>query len=96
MGKWERPKVRNNYGQDIVCPPIKTGAGVFAHRLPRKATDNEQLNALGIMGDDSIVEIKQLFGRRSFYIGGSGDFLYDPVNEPVLFLMKAATSGLNK
>lgn len=58
--------------------------------------DGDQLNGIGIMGEDSIEEVKQLFGRRSFYISGSGDFLYDPVNEPVMFLMKAATSGLNK
>lgn len=58
--------------------------------------DGDQLAANSIMGDDSIAEVNRLFGRRNFYISGSGDFLYDPIQEPHMFTLRALTSGLNK
>lgn len=58
--------------------------------------DGDQLSANSICAEDSKKEIKDLFNRREYYISGSGDFLYDPFSEPLKFLLKAATSGLNK
>ena len=57
--------------------------------------DGDQLGVNGISASDSIAEVDGLLGKREYYIDGSGGFLYDPVNEPVLFLFKAMTSGLN-
>ena len=56
----------------------------------------DQLNINGICGVESKKEIKNLFNQRSYYISGSGDFLYDPFPEPSLFLLKVATSGLEQ
>lgn len=57
--------------------------------------DGDQLSANSIQADDSIAEIETLFGQRIFYISGSGDFLYDPVQEPHEFMLRALTCGLN-
>jgi len=56
--------------------------------------DGDALSANSIMAEDSIAEIEQAFGRRDFYISGSGDFLYDPVQEPHEFLLRSLTNGL--
>lgn len=56
--------------------------------------DGDALSANSIMAQDSIDEIENLFGRRDFYISGSGDFLYDPVQEPHEFLLRSLTHGL--
>lgn len=58
--------------------------------------DGDQLTTNSICSEDSKDEIRELFNKREYYISGSGDFLYDPFSEPVSFLLKAATSGLNK
>jgi hypothetical protein len=56
--------------------------------------DGDALSANSIMAEDSIAEIEALFGKRDFYISGSGDFLYDPVQEPHEFLLRSLTNGL--
>lgn len=56
--------------------------------------DGDALSANSIMAEDSIAEIESLFGKRDFYISGSGDFLYDPVQEPHEFLLRSLTNGL--
>lgn len=56
--------------------------------------DGDALSANSIMAEDSIREIEDVFGRRDFYISGSGDFLYSPVQEPHEFLLRSLTNGL--
>lgn len=56
--------------------------------------DGDQLNSNSVCAEDSKKQVHDLFGKREYYISGSGRFLYDPVNEPILFMFKAATSGL--
>jgi hypothetical protein len=56
--------------------------------------DGDALSANSIMAEDSIAEIEALFDKRDFYISGSGDFLYDPVQEPHEFLLRSLTYGL--
>lgn len=56
--------------------------------------DGDAMGSNGICGEDSKAEIRELFKKREYYISGSGEFLYDPLSEPVEFLLKAATSGL--
>jgi len=56
--------------------------------------DGDALSANSIMAEDSIREVEALFGKRDFYISGSGDFLYDPVQEPHEFLLRSLTNGL--
>lgn len=56
--------------------------------------DGDQLNSNSICAEDSKSEIAALFGKREYYISGGGRFLYDPINEPILFMLKAATSGM--
>lgn len=58
--------------------------------------DGDQLNSNSVCAEDSKEEVRGLFGKREYYISGSGRFLYDPVNEPILFMFKAATSGLEE
>ena len=58
--------------------------------------DGDQLNSNSVNAEDSKNEVHDLFGKREYYISGSGRFLYDPVNEPILFMLKAATSGLEE
>ena len=57
--------------------------------------DGDALSANSIMAEDSIQEIEDLFGKRDFYISGSGDFLYSPVQEPHEFLLRSLTNGLS-
>lgn len=57
--------------------------------------DGDQLSANSIMASDSVTEIRDLFGKRIFYISGAGDFLYSPVQEPHEFLLRALTNGLS-
>lgn len=54
------------------------------------------MNSNAVCGEDSKQQVRELFGKREYYISGSGQFLYDPVNEPILFMLKAATSGLEE
>lgn len=56
----------------------------------------DALNSNSLCAEDSKAEVYNLFGSRSYYISGSGQFLYDPVNEPIMFVLKAGTSGLRK
>lgn len=58
--------------------------------------DGDQLNCNGINAEDSKAEIRELFGKREYYISGSGRFLYDPISEPILFMLKSATSGMEE
>lgn len=57
--------------------------------------DGDALSANSIMAEDSIHEIETMFGKRDFYISGSGDFLYSPVQEPHEFLLRSLTNGLS-
>lgn len=57
--------------------------------------DGDALSANSIMAEDSIREVEMMFGKRDFYISGSGDFLYDPVQEPHEFLLRSLTNGLS-
>lgn len=56
--------------------------------------DGDQLNSNSVCAEDSKEQVKELFGKRSYYISGTGRFLYDPINEPIQFMFKSATSGL--
>lgn len=58
--------------------------------------DGDQLNCNSVCGEDSKAQVRDLMGKREYYIGGSGNFLYDPINEPVLFMLAAATSGMEE
>lgn len=58
--------------------------------------DGDQLNSNSVNAEDSKEQVRALFGKREYYISGSGRFLYDPVNEPIQFMLKAATSGLEE
>lgn len=58
--------------------------------------DGDQLNSNSVCAEDSKAEVRALLGKREYYISGSGRFLYDPVNEPILFMLKAATSGMEE
>lgn len=58
--------------------------------------DGDMLNSNSVCAEDSKAQVADLFGKREYYISGSGRFLYDPVNEPILFMLKAATSGMEK
>jgi hypothetical protein len=58
--------------------------------------DGDQLNSNSVCGEDSKAQVRELLGKREYYISGSGRFLYDPVNEPILFMLKAATSGMEE
>lgn len=57
--------------------------------------DGDQLSANSIQAKDSIAEVEDLFTKRIFYISGAGEFLYDPVQEPHEFLLRALTNGLS-
>lgn len=56
--------------------------------------DGDALNSNSLCAEDSKDQAKDLFGKREYYISGNGNFLYDPVNEPLMFVLKAATSGM--
>jgi hypothetical protein len=58
--------------------------------------DGDMLNSNSVCAEDSKAQVNDLFGKREYYISGSGRFLYDPVNEPILFMLKAATSGMEE
>jgi len=58
--------------------------------------DGDQLNCNSVCAEDSKAQVRELFGKREYYISGSGRFLYDPVNEPILFMLKAMTSGMEE
>jgi len=58
--------------------------------------DGDQLNCNSVNGEDSKEQVRELFGKRDYYISGSGRFLYDPISEPILFMLKAATSGMEE
>ena len=62
----------------------------------RISVDNKQLNSNSVCAEDSKEEVYDLFGKREYYISGTGRFLYDPINEPILFMFKSATSGLEE
>ena len=56
--------------------------------------DGDALNSNSLCADDTKAQVKDLFGKREYYISGTNNFLYDPVNEPLMFVLKAATSGM--
>lgn len=56
--------------------------------------DGDALNSNSLCGEDTKAQVHELFGKREYYISGTDNFLYDPVNEPLLFVLKAVTSGM--
>lgn len=62
--------------------------------MPDNSHDGDQLNSNGINADDSLAEAEALFGKRSYYISGSGRFFYTPVIETSEFYLKALSDGL--
>lgn len=58
--------------------------------------DGDAMSFNSIIGEDSIAEIEALFGRRDFYIGSANELLYEPVQDPHRFLLRALTSGIKK
>lgn len=56
--------------------------------------DGDQLNSNSVCAEDSKAQVAELFGKRSYYISGTGRLLYDPIPEPIQFMFKSATSGL--
>lgn len=56
--------------------------------------DKKQLNLNGICSEDAKEQARDLFKKRRYYISGSNRILFDPVSEPIQFMFKAATSGL--
>lgn len=58
--------------------------------------DGDALNSNSVSAEDSKAQVRELFGKREYYIGGAGNFLYDPVNEPILFMLAAGTSDVEE
>lgn len=56
--------------------------------------DGDALNSNSVEAEDSKAQVRDLFGKREYYIGGAGNFLYDPINEPILFMLAAGTSDI--
>lgn len=56
--------------------------------------DGDALNSNSLCGEDTKEQVHDLFGKREYYISGSNNFLYDPTPEPLMFVLKAATSGM--
>lgn len=74
--------------------PKRTGIDMISNGINvDNKFDGDQLSANSIQAKDSIDEIEDLFTKRIFYISGAGDFLYDPVQEPHEFLLRALTNG---
>lgn len=94
---WEVEEKCNSYPHKTEHPDYFDAMSVDPSKEAGLGSDHDgdQLNANGIMGEDSKNEARALIKRREYYIGGSGNFLYDPITEPLLFLFKAATSGLS-
>lgn len=57
--------------------------------------NTDQLNENSINGEDSIEQIKEILGKREFYISGTGNFLYDPISESMAFTLQAMTGGMD-
>ncbi|BAW98402.1 phage protein [Vibrio phage pTD1] len=93
---WEETNRLNNYPILTGKPSYFDAMSVDGSRLQLLGGDfdGDQLNSNGIEAEDSIKQALKRMGERSFYITGSGDFLYEPVVEPHEFLLRALTSGL--
>lgn len=83
--------------------PIKTGRIDYFDAMSVDPTreqalgsdhDGDALNSNSLCGEDTKAQAENLFGKREYYISGTNNFLYDPVNEPLMFVLKAATSGM--
>ena len=83
--------------------PVKTGRIDYFDAMSVDPTreqalgsdhDGDALNSNSLCGDDTKEQVEDLFGKREYYISGTDNFLYDPVNEPLMFVLKAATSGM--
>ena len=83
--------------------PVKTGRIDYFDAMSVDPTreqalgsdhDGDALNSNSLCGEDTKAQAEDLFGKREYYISGTNNFLYDPVNEPLMFVLKAATSGM--
>lgn len=53
--------------------------------------DGDALSCNSLMADDTIEECYKLFGKRDYYVSGSNGLLYDAIQEPHLYLLRALT-----
>jgi hypothetical protein len=83
--------------------PVKTGRIDYFDAMSVDPTreqalgsdhDGDALNSNSLCGDDTKAQVEELFGKREYYISGTDNFLYDPLPEPLMFVLKAATSGM--
>lgn len=51
----------------------------------------DALSVNSLMSEDTIEEVKRLFGSREYYITSTGRFIYDPVIETHEYLLRALT-----
>lgn len=93
---WELREVCHRYPHRVETPDYFDAMSVDPSREAGLDSDHDgdQLNSNSSMAEDSKAEVRELFGKREYYISGTGRFLYDPINEPIQFMFKAATSGL--
>lgn len=93
---WDEKEVCYRYPQRVDVPDYFDAMSVDPSREAGLDSDHDgdQLNSNSVCAEDSKAEVYDLFGRREYYISGTGRFLYDPINEPISFMFKAATSGL--
>ncbi|MNM09008.1 hypothetical protein D3C81_190880 [compost metagenome] len=93
---WDEREVCMRYPHRVETPDYFDAMSVDPSREAGLDSDHDgdQLNSNSVCAEDSKEQVNDLFGRREYYISGTGRFLYDPINEPILFMFKAATSGL--
>lgn len=93
---WDVMETCNRYPHRVDVPDHFDAMSVDPSREAGLDSDHDgdQLNSNSISAEDSKEEVHDLFGKREYYISGTGRLLYDPINEPILFMFKAATSGL--
>lgn len=93
---WEEGATLNNFPNLTGRPSYFDAMSVDGSRLDKLGGDydGDQLNSNGIEAEDSIRQALKRMGERSFYITGSGDYLYQPIVEPHEFLLRALTGGL--
>ncbi|QCW23140.1 RNA polymerase beta subunit [Vibrio phage USC-1] len=93
---WEEGERLNNFPLLTGRPSYFDAMSVDGSRLELLGGDydGDQLNSNGIEADDAIKQALERMGQRSYYITGTGSFLYEPIVEPHEFLLRALTGGL--
>lgn len=93
---WEEKETCHRFPQRTETPDYFDAMSVDPSREAGLDSDHDgdQLNSNSVCAEDSKAEVAELFGKREYYISGTGRFLYDPINEPIQFMFKSATSGL--